>query len=93
VGLSKKRTITLKVNSETYSKYRELCQEEGWIVSRKFEKMMEKVLSEYQSRQKTEEINVDVSRKEYSENQNILPKRIVKKNYKIKLREGDKNES
>jgi len=35
------KNITLKVNSETYDKYRELCKKEGWIVSRQFEKCME----------------------------------------------------
>ena len=35
------KNITLKVNSELYNKYRELCKKEGWIVSRQFEKCME----------------------------------------------------
>jgi len=35
------KNITLKVNSELYNKYRELCKQEGWIVSRQFEKCME----------------------------------------------------
>ncbi|MFH1641907.1 MAG: hypothetical protein ABIC04_03325 [Nanoarchaeota archaeon] len=38
------KNITLKVKSELYEKYRELCKEEGWIVSRQFEKCMEKEL-------------------------------------------------
>lgn len=35
------KNITLKVNSELYDKYRQLCKHEGWIVSRQFEKCME----------------------------------------------------
>ncbi|MEK6983035.1 MAG: hypothetical protein AABX33_00545 [Nanoarchaeota archaeon] len=35
------KNITLKVNTELYDKYRELCKKEGWIVSRQFEKCME----------------------------------------------------
>ena len=35
------KNITLKVNSELYSKYRELCKHKGLIVSRQFEIMME----------------------------------------------------
>ena len=35
------KNITLKVNTELYDKYRELCKHEGWIVSRQFEKCME----------------------------------------------------
>ena len=35
------KNITLKVNSELYDKYREICKKEGWIVSRQVEKCME----------------------------------------------------
>ena len=35
------KNITLKVKSELYDLYRELCKKEGWIVSRQFEKLME----------------------------------------------------
>jgi hypothetical protein len=35
------KNITLKVKSDLYTKYRELCKQEGWIVSRQFEKLME----------------------------------------------------
>ena len=35
------KNITLKVNSELYDRFRELCKKEGWIVSRQFEKCME----------------------------------------------------
>jgi len=38
------KNITLKVNSELYDTYRELCKKEGWIVSRQFEKCMESQL-------------------------------------------------
>ena len=40
-GEMKTKNITLKVNSELYDKYREICKKEGWIVSRQFEKCME----------------------------------------------------
>ena len=40
------KNITLKVNSEVYDKYRDLCKKEGWIVSRQFEKLMEEQLEE-----------------------------------------------
>jgi|ETNmetMinimDraft_2_1059921.scaffolds.fasta_scaffold290476_2 hypothetical protein len=40
------KNITLKVNSELYDKYREFCKHEGLIVSRQFEKCMEKQLRE-----------------------------------------------
>jgi len=36
------KNITLKVDSELYDKYREHCKKEGWVVSRQFEKLMEK---------------------------------------------------
>ncbi len=35
------KNITLKVNVELYTRYREICKKEGWIVSRQFEKCME----------------------------------------------------
>lgn len=35
------KNITLKVNSELYDQYRELCKKKGLIVSRQFEIMME----------------------------------------------------
>ena len=35
------KSVTLKVDSDLYNKYRELCKKEGWIVSRQFEKCME----------------------------------------------------
>ena len=38
------KNITLKVKSELYDLYRELCKKEGWIVSRQFEKLMEEEL-------------------------------------------------
>lgn len=40
-GVMKTKNITLKVNSELYDTYREICKKEGWIVSRQFEKCME----------------------------------------------------
>lgn len=35
------KNITLKVNSETYDKYRELCKKKGYVVSRQIEIFME----------------------------------------------------
>lgn len=35
------KSVTLKVNTELYDKFRQLCKHEGWIVSRQFEKCME----------------------------------------------------
>lgn len=35
------KNITLKVDSNLYDKYRAFCKKKGWIVSRKFEIMME----------------------------------------------------
>ena len=40
--MEESKNITLKVNTKLYDKYRELCKHEGWIVSRQFEKLMEK---------------------------------------------------
>lgn len=40
----KTKNVTLKVNEDTYDKYRKLCKREGWVVSRQFEKLMEKHL-------------------------------------------------
>ncbi len=40
------KNITLKVDSETYDKYREYCKKKGLIVSRQFEIMMEDQLKE-----------------------------------------------
>lgn len=39
------KNITLKVKSALYDKYKELCKEEGWIISRQFEKCMEAELN------------------------------------------------
>jgi len=38
------KNITLKVKSELYDKYRELCKQKGLIVSRQFEITMEEQL-------------------------------------------------
>ncbi len=38
------KNITLKVNSKLYDTYGVLCKEEGWIVSRQFEKFIEEEL-------------------------------------------------
>jgi len=41
-----KRNVTLMVDGKLYDKYRESCKEKGWLVSRKFEIMMEEQLKE-----------------------------------------------
>jgi len=38
------KNITLKVKSELYDRYRELCKQKGLIVSRQFEITMEEQL-------------------------------------------------
>ncbi len=38
------KNITLRVNSELYDKYRELCKNKGLLMSRQFELMMEETL-------------------------------------------------
>lgn len=38
--MEESKPITLKVNSKLYDSYRALCKEEGWIVSRQFEKFI-----------------------------------------------------
>jgi len=40
------KNITLRVNSNTYDKYRELCKKKGLLVSRQVEIMMEKQMKE-----------------------------------------------
>lgn len=40
------KSVTLKVESELYDKYREYCKKRGLIVSRQFEIMMEEQLKE-----------------------------------------------
>lgn len=47
------KNITLKVKSELYNKYRALCKNEGWIVSRQFEKLMEEQLKENENNEQT----------------------------------------
>ncbi len=44
------KNITLKVDSEVYDKYRELCKQKGWIVSRQFELLMEEHLKKPQTK-------------------------------------------
>ena len=38
------KSVTLKVDSDLYDKYREFCKKKGLIVSRQFEIMMEEQL-------------------------------------------------
>ena len=40
------KNITLRVNSELYNKYRELCKKKGLLVSRQFEICMEEQIKE-----------------------------------------------
>ena len=44
--MANSKNITLKVNSELYDQYRKMCKQEGWIVSRQFEKLMEEQMKE-----------------------------------------------
>jgi len=45
-GNMESKNITLRVNSELYDKYRELCKKKGLLVSRQVEIMMERQLKE-----------------------------------------------
>jgi len=38
------KNITLRVNSDTYDKYKAYCKDKGLMISRQFEIMMEKQL-------------------------------------------------
>jgi hypothetical protein len=38
------KNVTLKVNSDIYDKYKELCKQKGLIISRQFEILMEEQL-------------------------------------------------
>ena len=40
------KNITLRVNSELYDEYRQLCKKKGLLVSRQVEIMMERQLKE-----------------------------------------------
>ena len=40
------KNITLRVNSQLYDRYRELCKIKGLLISRQFEIMMEEKLNE-----------------------------------------------
>jgi len=40
----KSKNITLRVNSDLYDKYRELCKKKGLLISRQVEIMMEEQL-------------------------------------------------
>ncbi len=40
------KNITLRVNSDLYDKYRELCKKKGLLISRQVEIMMEEQLKE-----------------------------------------------
>ncbi|MBT7237645.1 hypothetical protein HN865_02200 [Candidatus Woesearchaeota archaeon] len=40
------KNITLRVNSELYNKYKELCKKKGLLLSRQFEILMEDQLKE-----------------------------------------------
>jgi len=42
------KNVTLSVNSEIYTKYKEYCKEKGLMISRQFEIMMEKQMKEDQ---------------------------------------------
>lgn len=40
------KSVTLKVDSKLYDDYRAYCKQEGMVVSRQFEKLMEKELKD-----------------------------------------------
>ena len=40
------KNITLRVNSELYNDYKEMCKKKGLLLSRQFEILMEKQLKE-----------------------------------------------
>ena len=40
------KNITLRVNSQLYDEYKELCKKKGLLISRQFEIMMEEKLNE-----------------------------------------------
>ena len=42
--MKQRKAVTLFVEPKLYEKFRKLCQQKGWIVSRQFEKRMENVL-------------------------------------------------
>ena len=42
----KSKNITLRVNSDLYDKYRELCKKKGLLISRQVEIMMEEQFKE-----------------------------------------------
>ena len=44
VGIMESKNITLRVNSKLYETYKEFCKKKGLLVSRQFEKLMEKDL-------------------------------------------------
>jgi antitoxin component of RelBE/YafQ-DinJ toxin-antitoxin module len=46
VGSMESKNITLRVNSETYDKYRDMCKKKGLLISRQFEIMMENQMKE-----------------------------------------------
>ena len=39
------KNVTLSVNSELYTKYKDYCKEKGLMISRQFEIMMEKQMN------------------------------------------------
>ncbi len=44
--MKESKNITLRVNSKTYEKYKNLCKKKGLLISRQFEIMMEDQLKE-----------------------------------------------
>lgn len=40
------KNITLRVNTKLYNEYRDFCKKKGWLISRQFEIMIEKVLKD-----------------------------------------------
>lgn len=46
------RNITLRVDSELYSRYRSLCKNEGLFASRRFELFMQKEINDNEKQKK-----------------------------------------
>ena len=66
------------MNSELYELYRELCDQEGWIISRKFERFIEEELNKPQNKELKEQ---------------ALKNQIRRQDFKIQtLRKFDQND-
>ena len=41
-----KKNVTLSIDKKTYDKYKKLCKDKGWVLSKRVEFMMENELKE-----------------------------------------------